>query len=70
MVEEYVIPILALKPVISEKNLDLPVSSTEACIISHKFLKGTQAMAFSLFLRKRGTKILFLPFLIIPESSE
>lgn len=51
MVEEYVIPVLALKPIISEKNLDLPVSSTEACMISHKFLNGTPAMAFSVFLR-------------------
>lgn len=47
MVAKDVIPVLPLKPVISEKNLSLPVSLTETCIISYKFLSGTPAMAFS-----------------------
>lgn len=69
MVEEYVIPEVVSKPVISAKNLDLPVSSREAFTISHKFLNGMSAVVCSVFLRNTEALRLFF-FLIIPESSE
>lgn len=47
--------VLALKPVISEKNLDLTVSLTVACVISHKFPNGTPGVVFSVFLRNTET---------------
>lgn len=49
--------VLALKPVISEKNLDLTV----ACVIAHKFSNGTPEMVFSVFLRNTET----LRFLVL-----
>lgn len=54
MDEECVILVLTLKPVISE-NLDLTISLTVACVISHKFPNGTPAVVFSVFLRNTET---------------
>lgn len=47
--------VLALKPAISEKNLDWTVSLTVACVISHRFPNGTPALLFSVFLRNTET---------------
>lgn len=43
--------VLVLKPVISENNLDLTVSLTVACAISHEFPNGAPTVVFSFFLR-------------------
>lgn len=70
MAEECVILVLALKPVISEKNLDLTVSLTVACAVSHKFPNGTPAVVFSVFLRNSHTTIFGFTLFIIAESSK
>lgn len=69
MVEECVILVLALKPVISEKNLDLTLSLTVACAILHRFPNGTPAVVFSVFLRNRYTMIFGFTLFMIAESS-
>lgn len=51
----HVILVLALQPVVSEKNLDLTVSLTVACVISHQFPNGAPAVVFSVFLRNTET---------------